>query len=63
MTVRVLAILDDGTELDEEIPNYKLGDLQIQVEETEHSLFVRIEIEDSNGNLIYQYKRKVTHAY
>lgn len=63
MTVRLLAVLDDGTELDEEIPNYKLGDLEIQVRETEESLFVRIEIEDSNGKLIYQYKRKVTYAY
>jgi len=63
MTVRILAVLEDGTELDEEIPNYKLGELQVQVEETEQSLFVRIEIEDSNENLIYQYKRKVTYAY
>jgi hypothetical protein len=63
MTVRLLAVLDDGTELDEEIPNYKLGDLEVQVQETEESLFVRIEIEDNNGKLIYQYKRKVTHAY
>lgn len=63
MTVRLLAVLQDGTELDEEIPNYKLGDLEVQVQETEESLFVRIEIEDSQGKLIYQYKRKVTYAY
>ena len=63
MTVRLLAVLEDGTELDEEIPNYKLGDLEVQVQETEESLFVRIEIEDSKGTLIYQYKRKVTYAY
>jgi hypothetical protein len=63
MTVRVLAVLEDGSELDEEIPNYQLGDLEIQVRETEESLYVRIEIEDSNGKLIYQYKRKTTYAY
>ena len=63
MTVRLLAVLLDGTELDEEIPNYKLGDLEIQVQETEESLFVRIEIEDNQGNLIYQFKRKHTYAY
>jgi hypothetical protein len=63
MTVRLLAVLEDGSELDEEIPNYQLGDLEIQVQETEETLFVRIEIEDSNGKLIYQYKRKATYAY
>ena len=63
MTIRVIAVLEDGTELDEEIPNYKLGELEVQVQETEQSLFVRIEIEDNHGNLIYQYKRKHTYAY
>lgn len=63
MTVRIIAVLEDGSELDEEIPNYQLGELEIQVRETEESLFVRIEIEDSNGNMIYQYKRKHVYAY
>ena len=55
MTIRVIAVWEDGTELDEEIPNNKLGELEVQVQETEQSLFVRIEIEDNHGNLIYQY--------
>lgn len=63
MTVRLIAVLEDGSEVDEEIPNYKLADLEIEVRETEESLFVRIEIEDSHGNLIYQFKRQVTYAY
>jgi len=63
MTIRVMAVLEDGTEIDEEIPNYRLEELEIEVRETEQSLFVRIELEDCQGNLIYQFKREVTRTY
>jgi hypothetical protein len=61
--IRLLATLVDGTTIDEEFPNHEAEEVEIMVRETKQSLLVRVEIEDSRGNLTYQYKRKTTYAY
>lgn len=61
--IRLLVALVDGTVIDEMLPNHEADDVDMMVKETEDSLLVRVEIEDSRGNLTYQYKRKSKHAY
>ena len=61
--VRLLVAFQDGTTIDEEFPNHELDNVQLMVTESEDELIVRVEIEDSRENIIYQYKRKTTYAY
>jgi hypothetical protein len=61
--VRLLVAFQDGTTIDEEFPNHELDQVQLMVRESEDELLVRVEIEDSKQNIIYQYKRKTTYAY
>jgi hypothetical protein len=61
--VRLLVAFQDGTTIDEEFPNHQLDDIQVMVQESADELLVRVEIEDSKQNIIYQYKRKTTYAY
>ena len=61
--VRLLVAFQDGTTIDEEFPNHELDNVQLMVTESEDELIVRVEIEDSRENIIYQYKRKHTYAY
>ena len=60
---RLNAVMVDGSAIDEQLPNHEISEVEIMVQETEESLFIRIEIEDAKGNLIYQYKRKTTYVY
>lgn len=61
--IRLLVALVDGTVIDEMLPNHEIEEVELMVKETRDDLLVRVEIEDSRGNLTYTYKRKPKHAY
>ena len=61
--IRLCVALVDGTVIDEEFPDHEIEEIEIMVEESQTELICRIEIEDRNQQLIYQYKRKTTYAY
>ena len=61
--IRLLVVFDDGTTIDETLPNHNVEEVELMVKETKQSLLVRVEIEDSRGNLTYQYKKETNYAY
>jgi len=63
MCIRLLVAFEDGTTIDEEFPDHDYDSLVVMVTESEDSLLIRVDIEDSKSNLLYQYKRKVIHGY
>lgn len=61
--IRLCVALIDGSIVDEEFPNHEIESIEMMVQQSEDDLILRVDIEDSNGKIIYQYKRKITYAY
>jgi hypothetical protein len=63
MGYRLYIAFIDGSCNEQEVMNHEIDHVQTVVEQASKQHVVRVDLEDRNQNVIYQYRRKHENAY